>query len=229
MATAVAARWLLTVAFASRRVGSGTAAMAIKVAMAASAAVFARSSSRADCLRQRRAVQVHRRRHRGTRRPWRRVRAATASPWTAIAGSVIAGQGCSLKDLTVLASNDPSRLGTPARYRVGCERLIASKTYRTASAPCGECHCSEQYSDHDRAFRIYGAVSLSAWLTRNAEGASYHQNCEACRQSRRKIWEAHHHRGSAEGRAGRTELPGCPVPVRLRQRTDDRSSLRCVR
>ena len=44
----------------------------------------------------------------------------TASPLRAAAGSVIAGQGCSLKDLTVLAPmNDPFRLDTPARYRDG--------------------------------------------------------------------------------------------------------------
>jgi hypothetical protein len=48
-----------------------------------------------------------------------RVRVTTASPLRAAAGSVIAGQACSLMDLTVLAPNDPSRLGTPARYLVG--------------------------------------------------------------------------------------------------------------
>jgi hypothetical protein len=43
--------------------------------------------------------------------------------------------------------------------------------------------------------------ALSAWLTRNADGASYRPNYEARRQSRRKIWKTHHHLGSAEGRA----------------------------
>jgi len=42
----------------------------------------------------------------------------TASPLRTAAGSVIAGQGCSLKDLTVLAPmNHPFRLDTPACYR----------------------------------------------------------------------------------------------------------------
>jgi hypothetical protein len=55
--------------------------------------------------------------------------------------------------------------------------------------------------------------ALSAWLRRNAGGASYRPNYEARRQSRRKIWETHHHPGSAEGRAQRAKLPGCPMPV----------------
>jgi hypothetical protein len=79
------------------------------------------------------------------------------------------------------------------------------------------------------AFLIYGAVSLSAWLTRNAEGASYRQNCEARRQSRRKIWQTHHHPGSAEGRTQRAKLPGCPMPVRLRHRAHASAPLPYVR
>jgi hypothetical protein len=44
----------------------------------------------------------------------------TASPLRAALDKVIAEQGCSLKDLTVLASqNDPFRVDTPARHRDG--------------------------------------------------------------------------------------------------------------
>ena len=71
--------------------------------------------------------------------------------------------------------------------------------------------------------------ALSAWLTRNADGASYRPNCEARRQPRRKIWQTHHHPGSAEGRTQRAKLPGSPVPVRLRKRVDARSPLPYIR
>jgi len=50
---------------------------------------------------------------------------------------------------------------------------------------------------------IYEATSLSARLTRNADGASYRPNYEARRQSRREIREPHYHSGSAEGRSQR--------------------------
>ena len=44
----------------------------------------------------------------------------SASPLRAALDTVIAEQGCSLKDLTVLApKNDPFRLDTPARHRDG--------------------------------------------------------------------------------------------------------------
>jgi hypothetical protein len=44
----------------------------------------------------------------------------SASPLRAALDAVIAEQGCSLKDLTVLApKNDPFRLDTPARHRDG--------------------------------------------------------------------------------------------------------------
>ncbi len=44
----------------------------------------------------------------------------TASPLRADLDAVIAEDGCSLKDLTVLApKNDPFRLNTPARHRDG--------------------------------------------------------------------------------------------------------------
>jgi hypothetical protein len=44
----------------------------------------------------------------------------TASPLRAALDAVVAEQGCSLKDLTVLASkNDPFRIDTPARHRDG--------------------------------------------------------------------------------------------------------------
>ena len=44
----------------------------------------------------------------------------SASPLRAALDAVIAEQGCSLADLTVLApKNDPFRLDTPARHRDG--------------------------------------------------------------------------------------------------------------
>jgi hypothetical protein len=44
----------------------------------------------------------------------------SASPLREALDAVIAEQGCSLKDLTVLApKNDPFRLDTPARHRDG--------------------------------------------------------------------------------------------------------------
>ena len=71
--------------------------------------------------------------------------------------------------------------------------------------------------------------ALSAWLTRNADGASYRPNYEARRQSRREIREPHYHSGSTEGRTQRKELQSCPVPVRLRKRVDVRSPLPYIR
>ena len=45
---------------------------------------------------------------------------------------------------------------------------------------------SRRYPDHDRAQSGFTKCTLSAWLTQNADGASYCPNCEARRQPRRK-------------------------------------------
>jgi hypothetical protein len=46
-----------------------------------------------------------------------------------------------------------TRSGSAPRPAPGmaCERLLASKTYRTAPDPGGECHCGRRYPDRDRA------------------------------------------------------------------------------
>src|SRR5689334_9184288 len=98
---------------------------------------------------------------------------------------------------------------------MACERLLASKTYRIALTRVENAIAAGGTRIAIARIPELPRRVLSAWLTRNAEGGSYRRNCEVRRQSRRKVWEAHHHRGSAEGYAGRKELPGCPVPVRL--------------
>jgi len=108
---------------------------------------------RADRLRQRRPVQVHRTRHQGRLRPWRRVGVTTASPLRAAAGSVIAGQGCSLKGPDGPGADEPS---VQARYPGllpgwPASASIVSRAYRIAPDPGGERHCGRRYSDHDRA------------------------------------------------------------------------------
>ena len=44
----------------------------------------------------------------------------------------------------------PSRLGTRPAPGMACEGLLASKTYRTAPDPGGECYCGRRYPDRDR-------------------------------------------------------------------------------
>jgi hypothetical protein len=58
---------------------------------------------------------------------------------------------------------------------------------------------------------------------------SYRPDYEARRQSGREIRQTHDNRRSAEGRAQREKLPGCPMPMRLRKRADIRSPLAYVR
>jgi len=57
----------------------------------------------------------------------------------------------------------------------------------------------------------------SAWLHQNVGFSLYIPDCEARRQTGRKVRQTHRHPGSADDRSGRQTLLGSAVPMRLRK------------